>query len=103
VDFKCAFWERAIKEVEDLVDVVVEADDLAGQNSLLLSPETYRTLIKPRHMRLFSRVKELAPVKLFFHSCGAVRPLIGDLIDAGIDILNPVQISAAGMDLREPK
>jgi len=103
VDFKCAFWTRAIKEVEGLVDVVIEADDLAGQNSLLMSPDTYRALIKPRHRRLFSCVKELAPVKLFFHSCGAVRPLIGDLIDAGIDILNPVQISSAGMDLRELK
>jgi len=103
VDFKCAYWERAIKEVEDLVDVVIEADDLASQRSLLMSPQTYRTLVKPRHQRLFSCVKELAPVKLFFHSCGAVRPLIGDLIDAGIDILNPVQVSAAGMDPLELK
>jgi uroporphyrinogen decarboxylase len=89
--------------VGDLADVVIEADDLAGQNSLLMSPQTYRTLIRPRHQRLFSFVKELAPVKLFFHSCGAVRPLIGDFVDAGIDILNPVQISSAGMDLRELK
>ena len=103
VDFKCAFWERALQEVGDLVDVVIEADDLAGQRSLLMSPATYRTLIKPRHQRLFTFIKEQAPVKLLFHSCGAVRPLIPDLIDAGIDILNPVQISAAGMDLVELK
>lgn len=99
VDFKCAFWERALQEVGDLVDVVIEADDLAGQHALLMSPDTYRSLIKPRHQRLFSFIKGQAPVKLFFHSCGAVRPLIPDLIDAGIDILNPVQVSAAGMDL----
>jgi uroporphyrinogen decarboxylase len=103
VDFKCAFWERALEEVGDLVDVVIEADDLAGQHALLMSPETYRTLIKPRHRRLFSFIKAQAPVKLFFHSCGAVRSLIPDFIDTGIDILNPVQISAAGMDLRELK
>lgn len=103
VDYKCAFWERALREVGDLVDVVIEADDLAGQQGLLLSPDTYRSLIKPRHQRLFSFIKRQAPVKLFFHSCGAVRPLITDFIDAGIDILNPVQISAAGMDLRELK
>ncbi len=103
VDFKCAFWERALQEVGDLVDVVIEADDLAGQRSLLMSPNTYRSLIKPRHRRLFSFIKEQAPVKLFFHSCGAVRPLIPDFIDAGIDILNPVQVSAAGMDLQELK
>ncbi|MFC2030253.1 uroporphyrinogen decarboxylase family protein [Chloroflexota bacterium] len=103
VEFKCAFWERALSEVGDLVDVVIEADDLAGQQALLLSPKTYRTLIKPRHQRLFSFIKDQAPVKIFFHSCGAVRPILGDFIDAGIDILNPVQVSAAGMDLCELK
>jgi uroporphyrinogen decarboxylase len=103
VEFKCAYWERALKEIGDLVDVVIEADDLAGQQSLLLSPDTYRRLIKPRHRRLFDFIKQQAPVKLFLHSCGAVRPLIGDFIQAGIDILNPVQISAAGMNLRELK
>jgi uroporphyrinogen decarboxylase len=103
VEFKCAFWERALTELGDLVDVVLEADDMAGQQSLLFSPETYRKIVKPRHKKLFSCIKEKAPVKLFFHSCGAIRPLIGDLIEAGIDILNPVQISAAGMDLKELK
>ncbi len=103
VEFKCAYWEQALQLVGDLVDVVVEADDLAGQQGLLLSPRTYRSLIKPRHRRLFSFIKDQAPVKVFFHSCGAIRPLLADLIDTGIDILNPVQISAAGMDLRELK
>lgn len=99
VEYKCAFWERALREIGDLVDVVVEADDLGGQNSPLLSPRTYRNLIQPRHKRLFSFIKAQAPVKLFYHTCGAVRLLIPDLIDAGIDILNPVQISASGMEL----
>ncbi len=103
VDFKCAYWERALAEVGDLVDVVIEADDLAGQHGMLLSPRTYRRLIKPRHARLFSFIKATAPVKIFFHSCGAVRPIIPDLIEAGIDILNPVQVSAAGMDPQELK
>jgi uroporphyrinogen decarboxylase len=103
VEFKSAFWERALGELGDLVDVVLEADDMAGQRGLLFSPETYRTLIKPRHRRLFSFIKQQAPAKLFFHSCGAIRPLIGELLDAGIDILNPIQTSAAGMDLKELK
>ena len=108
VEFKCAYWERALAEVGDLVDLVIEADDMAGQHSLLFSPQTYRKLIKPRHKKLFSfarssAVKQQAPIKLFFHSCGAIRPLIGDLIDAGIDILNPIQVSAAGMDAKELK
>lgn len=103
VEWKCAYWERALREVGDLVDVVIEADDLAGQQGPLLSPQTYRQWIKPRHQRLFSFIKAQAPVRVFFHSCGAVRRLIPDFIEAGIDILNPVQISAAGMVLKELK
>jgi uroporphyrinogen decarboxylase len=82
---------------------VVEADDLGGQAALLMSPKTYRNLIQPRHKRLFSFIKAQAPVKLFYHTCGAVRAFIPDLIDAGVDILNPVQISSPGMDLVELK
>ena len=104
VEFKMAYWERALQEVGDLVDVVLEFDDMAGQQTLLFSPATYRKVIKPRHQRLFARIHQLAPTaKLFLHSCGAIRPLIPDLIDIGVDILNPVQISAAGMNLRELK
>jgi uroporphyrinogen decarboxylase len=103
VEFKSAYWERALAEIGELVDVVIEADDLGGQNAPLMSPRTYRKLIQPRHQRLFSFIKEQAPVKVFYHTCGAVRKLIPDLIDAGIDALNPVQISAAGMDLGELK
>ena len=103
VEFKSAFWRRALAEVGDLVDLVVEADDLGGQNAPLMSPRTYRELIKPCHQRLFSAIKAQAPVKIFYHTCGAVRPLIPDLIEVGVDILNPVQISAADMDLVELK
>ena len=103
VEFKSAFWGRALREIGHLVDVVVEADDLGAQNALLMSPRTYRQVIQPRHRRLFSFIKAQAPVKVFYHTCGAVRRLIPDLVEAGIDILNPVQISAAGMDLPELK
>lgn len=103
VEFKCAFWERALAEMGDLVDVALEYDDLAGQQSLLFSPETYREIVKPRHERLFSFIKEQAAVKLFFHTDGAVRPLIGDLIDIGVDILNPIQFTADNMNLEELK
>jgi uroporphyrinogen decarboxylase len=68
-----------------------------------MSPRTYRKLIRPRHRRLFSSIKQQAPVKVFYHTCGAVRKLIPDLIDAGIDILNPIQISSPGMEPRKLK
>ena len=103
VEYKCTFWERALKEIGDLVDVVIEADDLGGQASPLMSPRTYLNLIQPRHKRLFSFIKAQAPVKVFYHTCGAVRSLLPALIDAGIDILNPVQISSPGMNLVELK
>ena len=103
VDLKMAYWEVALSQAGEYVDVVMEADDMAGQERLLISPRTYRQFIKPRHARLFNFIKTKAPVKLFFHSCGAVRPLLGDLIETGIDIINPVQKSAAGMDLNELK
>jgi uroporphyrinogen decarboxylase len=103
VEMKMRYWERMLAEVGDLADVVVEADDLAGQDRMLISPSAYRKYIKPRHTKLFSFIKSKAPVKIFFHSCGAVRPVIGDLIESGVDILNPVQKSAANMNLVELK
>lgn len=103
VELKMAYWEAALRAAGEYVDVVTEADDVAGQDRLLISPELYRSQIKPRHQKLFSYIKSLAPVKIFFHSCGAVRPLIWDLIEAGVDILNPVQKSARGMDFTELK
>lgn len=79
------------------VDVFKFADDLGTQSSLMISPEMYREFIKPRHAKIVSEMKKYG-VRVLFHSCGAVRPLIPDFIEIGIDALNPVQISAAGMD-----
>ena len=58
-------------------------------------------MVIPRWKKIFSHVKKRLPhVKVFFHSCGAIRELIPDLIDAGLDILNPVQFTASGMELK---
>ncbi len=103
VELKLGYWERALKEVGEYVDVVMEADDVAGQDRMLISPNTFRSVLKPRYARLFGYIKDHTSAKLLLHSCGAVRPVIGDFIDCGVDILNPVQKSAAGMDLFELK
>jgi uroporphyrinogen decarboxylase len=103
LELKMAYWGRVLSEAGEYVDVVIEADDLAGQDRLLISPDTYRRFVKPCHARLLAFIKQQAPVKIWFHSCGAIRSVIGDLIEVGIDILNPVQKSAAGMDLVELK
>lgn len=70
------------------------SDDLATQDSLLMSPATYRKLIKPYHKRYFSLIKQYTGAKIFFHSCGNVVGLLDDLIDAGVEALNPVQVAA---------
>ena len=104
-EVKMKYWRRALELVGKNVMIVSEADDLASQNCSLVSPDLYRKLIKPRHTQLFAFIKKHAAVdvKIFYHSCGAIMPLIPDLIESGIDILNPVQVSAAGMDTRELK
>lgn len=103
VELKAAYWERALDEVGPHVDVVQEADDLAGQFRMLISPATYRTLCKPRHRELLEFIRSRTSAKVFFHSCGAIRPIIPDLIEMGVDILNPIQVSATGMDPAELK
>ncbi len=69
-----------------------------AQNGPQISPRMYREFFKPRHAMMWERAKELAPVKVMLHCCGAVRPLMPDLIDAGLDAINPVQISCRGME-----
>jgi uroporphyrinogen decarboxylase len=101
---KLDFWEMALPQLRDVVDVVSEADDYGTQVSQLISPRMFRRLMKPRLAVLFRRIHELAPhAKLFFHSCGNVRPLLPDFIEIGVDILNPVHVRAVGMDPVELK
>ena len=99
LELKLAFWEMALPHLADVVDVVAEADDYGTQASQLISPRMFRKLLKPRLKILFARLKQLAPqAKIFFHSCGNVRPLLPDFIELGVDILNPVHTRAAGME-----
>ncbi len=98
IDLKLAYWEIALPLVGEYADVVQEADDLAGQFGLLMKPETYRQVIKPRHKRIFDFIKARTDAKIFFHCCGSIREIIPDLVEVGVDIINPVQVSAAGME-----
>jgi uroporphyrinogen decarboxylase len=99
VEAKIRFWEMALPQLGDLVDVISEADDYGTQTSQLVSPRMFRRVFKPRLQAVFSRIHALAPqAKLFFHSCGNVRPILPDLIDIGVDILNPVHVTATGME-----
>ncbi len=103
-DLQLAYWERMFDVMKGIpIDVVQMADDLAGQNTVLISPNSYRKLLKPLHKEMFDYIHSRSDAKIFFHSCGAVRKLIPDLIDVGVDILNPVQVNAANMDSLELK
>jgi uroporphyrinogen decarboxylase len=95
--------ERFLSAVGPYIDIVVFGDDLGMQTGPLISPQMYREYFKPRHSRLWKRAKELAPVKVMLHSCGGIRELIPDLIEAGLDAVNPVQTSCEGMDPEELK
>jgi uroporphyrinogen decarboxylase len=84
-------WNSFLDVVGDFVDVVETADDLAGQEGLLISPKMYREMIKPRHAALNAAIREKTNANILYHSCGAVMPLIPDLIEVGVKILNPIQ------------
>jgi uroporphyrinogen decarboxylase len=90
--------EKYLGAVGPYIDVIGFGDDLGAQNCPQISPQMYREFFKPRHAIMWGRAKQLAPVKVMLHCCGAVRPLLPDLIDAGLDAINPVQISCRGME-----
>ena len=95
--------EKWVGAVGPYIDVIVFGDDLGGQTGPLISPLMYKQVIKPYHRKLWRRAKELADVKVMLHCCGGIRELLDDLIDAGLDAINPVQINAGGMDPEELK
>jgi uroporphyrinogen decarboxylase len=92
-------WLRVFcDEVGDVVDVIMIGDDLAGQKGPMFRPEFYRRVVKPRQKRLVEYIRSRTPAKIWYHTCGACAGFIPDLLDNGIDVLNPVQISADHME-----
>jgi len=92
------FFRVFLDIVGPYIDIIETADDLGMQTGLLLSPVLYREMIKPYHAALFETIKRHTQAKIFLHSCGSVVDIIDELIDVGVDILNPVQPLAKGMD-----
>lgn len=89
---------KTCEAVGDVVDILRFGDDLGMNTGMFMSPEKYRELYKPYHTKLNEYVHTHSNMKTFLHSCGSISPVIGDLIDAGYDILNPVQTTARDMD-----
>ncbi|MCC7355357.1 MAG: hypothetical protein IT330_16565 [Anaerolineae bacterium] len=86
-----------LEEAGEYIDVIITGDDLGSQNAPLISPRMYRRLVKPFHAELMSAIKSRSKTKIFYHSDGNVYPLLNDLIEVGVDLLNPVQVSATDM------
>jgi len=87
-----------LRDVGDMVDIVVTADDIGDQRGIITSPVMYRRLIKFRQKKYFDEIHRLTSAKLVYHTCGSVIEVLEDLIEIGVDVLNPVQTSAKGMD-----
>lgn len=98
-----AYWEAHLKHIGQYVQVVQVADDLGHQGGPMMSLELYDRFVHPRHREVISFIKARTDAKVFQHSCGAVRQFLPRLIENGIDILNPVQVTAQGMDPGELK
>jgi uroporphyrinogen decarboxylase len=94
----CRSQELFLHEAGDLIDVHFLGDDFGTQAGTITSPDFLRRVILPRWSRIVRVVKEHTRARVFFHSCGAVEPLIPDLIEMGVEVLNPIQLTCAGME-----
>lgn len=89
--------------VGDVVDIIRFGDDLGMDSGPFMSPDTYRQLFKPRHTILCDYVKKNSNMKTFLHSCGSIYRLLPDLIEAGYDVINPLQTNSFEMDPKRLK
>jgi uroporphyrinogen decarboxylase len=98
-EWAIAYSAAFLTPIADLVDLVMMADDMGTQSSLFMSPDRYRSFLKPYHRRWTDAIHRIVPsASIVLHSCGSVYSIIPDLIDIGVDVLNPVQPRAANME-----
>lgn len=109
--FDCIFnitlkmTENILSEAGQEIDVVMFSDDLGTQNNLQFSPDFFRKNVKPRFKKYIKVIKSLCSknTKILFHSCGSIGLIMEDLIEIGVDAINPVQITARGMEPKKLK
>jgi len=97
------FYRNYLDAVGEYIDIIMVSDDLGGENAPLISPELYREMVKPYQKKLWQFIKDNTKAHLFQHSCGSIYKLIPDLIEIGVDILNPIQVAAKDMDTKRLK
>jgi len=96
-------FDQYLDAIGDYVQMVMFTDDIGAQTQMIIPPRLYRQYLKPRHKRLFDFIHKKTDAKLLLHTCGSVDPVINDLIEVGVDILNPVQPRAYAMESTELK
>ena len=96
-DYFVAYFTKVLQAAEGMIDIVFTADDLGGQQGLLMSLDMWERMIKPHHVRMNQVLHEFG-VKIMYHTDGAIMQTVPGLIDMGIDILEALQFDAAGMD-----
>ena len=97
-DFWVAYARKLLEAGKGRIDIVQNCNDFGTQNGLLIGIDTFREFFKPALKRIYDVIKEY-DAKVMQHSCGAIEPIIPDLIEIGVDIINPVQVSASGMNI----
>ncbi len=97
VAFQMAQWDRTLEEVGDLIDIAAISDDLGMTTGPLMSPALWRELFKPRMAKIVDMIRSKTEAKVYIHTCGSVYAFLPDLINIGIDIINPVQTDAKDM------
>jgi len=95
--------ERFVEAVDPYVQVIRVTDDMGMQSGPQFSPRMYREIFKPRYKAIYSVLKKATAAKLFLHTCGSIYRLLPDIVETGVDVLNPIQTSAAEMDPRRLK
>jgi uroporphyrinogen decarboxylase len=103
LEVQIGLFDGYLDAVGEYVEIVTTGDDLGTQSSLLISPEMYRKFLKPRHRKLFDFIKSKTRAKVWFHTDGVCRPLLDDLVEIGVDVLNPVQPRVKDMSQRALK
>jgi uroporphyrinogen decarboxylase len=97
-DYNYAKTEKFIDIVGDFIQVFFTGDDIASQNGPSMSIDMYRKFVKPYQKKIYEYAKKRTSAKVIYHSCGSIYDFIPDLIDIGVDGINPVQVSAYKMD-----
>ena len=98
LEWQMAYWDMVLGEVGPYIDLVQIGEDLGSQHGPLMAPATFRRIYKPRMRRLVDFIKQRTKARIYLHSCGSIYRMIPDLIEVGIEVLNPVQVNAAEMD-----